>query len=124
MNNLKGARRAIATSAPLDGSDAPVERLGGSGLSTATRPMATLVLKGNGNIMKTLLVATFAVASLSATSALAVSNTAKGAAAGAVGGALVAGPVGAVVGGVGGAVVGHPFRLRHYYHHHHYHNHH
>jgi len=58
-----------------------------------------------------LLAASLVVASTGAPAAM--SNTTKGAVAGAVGGALVAGPVGLVVGGVGGAVVGHHWRGGH-----------
>ena len=90
------------------------------GLTNSGRLQGGACFKGNRD-MKTILIATLAVASLSATSAFAVSDTTKGAAAGAVGGAVVGGPVGAVVGGVGGAVVGHHYGRHHHYHHYRHH---
>jgi hypothetical protein len=57
-----------------------------------------------------------------ASQAFAITDTGKGAVAGAVAGAVVAGPVGAVVGGVGGAVVGHRYARHHRYARRHYHH--
>jgi hypothetical protein len=79
-----------------------------------TQPAAVPARRIREDSMKRVVIAACAMALLGpASNAWAVSNTAKGAVAGAVGGAVVAGPVGAVVGGVGGAVVG----SRHHRHH-------
>jgi hypothetical protein len=56
--------------------------------------------------MKRVSLALAALAAVGLGDAARANSTVNGAAAGAVGGALVAGPVGLVVGGVGGAIIG------------------